>query len=117
MTYKINGTAITLQPETGQWVTQEPIGTDGNGRAIYPAPREFEMKWGLMSMSEFAQIKTFFSSVGATGTVSVDLPEYGASSWQFRTYSGCVLSQPEMSAFFEEYINDVRLIVRKVNIV
>lgn len=114
MTYKINGTALSTQPESGEWKDREEIGRDGNGRAIYPGPREFELKWGLVSMSDWAQLRTFFQSVSATGTVVVDLPQYGSSSWAFYSYSGCVLSEPKTGQFFEEYISDARLIVSKI---
>lgn len=114
MTYKINSTSLTAQPETGQWIDREELGRDGNGRPIYPAPREFEMRWGFISMSDWSQLRTFFQSVGSTGTVSVDLPQYGSSSWAFRTYSGCILNEPTTGRFFEEYVSDVRLIVTKI---
>lgn len=114
MPYTINGTTITAQPESGSWKEREEIGRDGNGRPIYPSPRQFEMRWGLISMSDWAQLNTFFQSVSATGTVAVGLPQYGASSWTFRTYSGCILSEPQAGQFFEEYITDARLIVSKI---
>lgn len=114
MTYKVNGTTLTTQPESGEWKERDEIGKDGNGRPIYASPREFEMKWGLVSMSDWAQLRTFFQSVGATGTVVVELPQYGASSWTFYAYSGCILSEPQLGVFFEEYISDARLIVSKI---
>ena len=114
MTYKVNGTTITLQPTEGRWVDREKIGTDGNGRPIYPASREFEMKFNLGSTSDWAQLRAFFSSVSVTGTAVVDLPEYGASAYQFRSYSGCILNEPTTNAYFEEYINDFKVIVSKI---
>ena len=114
MAYQINGTDLTLQPTEGRWVDKESIGTDGNGRPIYPSPREFEMKFNLTSTSDWQQLRNFFSAVGATGTVTVSLPEYGASAYQFRTYSGCVLNEPTTSAYFEEYIQDAKVIVSKI---
>lgn len=114
MTYKINGTTITLQPTTGEWKDRDEIGRDGNGRPIYHAPREFELKWSLISMSDFAQLRTFFRSVSATGTVVVDLPQYGSSSWTFYSYSGCILSEPQAGPFYEEHTTDARLLVSKI---
>lgn len=114
MTYAVNGTTITTQPETGKWSERDELGRDGNGRPIYVGPREFEMKWGLLSMSEWLQLQTFFSSVGATGTAVVALPQYGASSYQFYSYSGCILSEPTVGVYFEEHVSDVRLIVNKI---
>jgi hypothetical protein len=114
MTYAINGVTLTAQPEAGDWKDREKLGDDGNGRPIYPRPREFEMKWGFISMSDWNQLNTFFQSVGATGTVTVDLPKYGGTSWQFQSYSGCILSEPIMGQYFEEYISEVRLVVSKI---
>lgn len=115
MPYAINGTSLTAQPESGEWKDRESIGIDGNGRPIYPGPREFEMKWGLISISDWQQLRTFFQAVGATGTVVASLPQYGASSWTFYSYSGCVLKEPQVGQYFEEYITDARLIVSKIN--
>lgn len=114
MTYKINGTTLTLQPETGRWSKRDEIGVDGNGHAVYPAFREFEMHWGFLSASEFQEIQDFYNSIGNTGTAVVSLPQYGASSYTFYDYSGCVLREPEVGVFFEEYVSDVRLLVIKV---
>ncbi len=44
MTYKIQGVEIQ-QPTSGQWVRRENLGINGLGNAIYPAVREFEMRW------------------------------------------------------------------------
>lgn len=115
MTYKINGTDIPLQPESGEWKNRDKIGDDGNGRPIYPAPREFEMKWSLISMSDWKTLLTFFRSVGATGTAVAELPQYDATSWTFYAYSGCILSEPERGKFFEEYGMDARLVVSRIN--
>ena len=82
-TYAINGTDITLPPTSGRWLPKEPLGIDGNGRAIYSGVRQFELEWQLISPSEYYQLQTFFDAVGNTGTVVVDLPKYGASSYIF----------------------------------
>jgi len=114
MPYSINGTDLTMQPTEGRWVDRDALGRDGNGRNIYPAPREFEMKFNLISTSDLQQLQTFFSAVGATGTVVVSLPQYGASAYQFYSYSGCILSEPTVNAYFEEYLNDVKITVSKI---
>jgi hypothetical protein len=114
MAYKINGTDLTLQPTEGKWVDREEVGKDGNGRVIYSAPREFEMKFNLSSPSDWAQMRNFFSAIGSTGTVVVDLPEYGASAYQFRAYSGCILNEPTTGPYFEEHIGDFKLIVSRI---
>lgn len=114
MTYKINGTELTLQPETGNWRDRESIGATGNGHQIYSSVREFEMRWGFMSMSEFNELHGLYSALGTTGTAVVELPEYAGSAWSFREYSGTVLQEPGASNFFEKHVSNVRLIVSKV---
>ena len=114
MPYKINGTDITLQPTTGKWVDREQIGIDGNGRALYSALREFELTWGLVSASEFNQLKGFFDSIGSTGSVVATLPQYGASSYTFYDYTGCILREMEAGEYFEERITDTKLLIVKI---
>ncbi len=115
MTYKINGTDLTLQPETGQWNAQRSsYGTDGGGHGIFPRAHTFEMKWSFMSMAEFNQLYNFYLTTSVTGTAVAMLPEYGAATYQFREYSGTVLQEPESGAFFEEYVSDVRLVINRI---
>jgi hypothetical protein len=100
MTYKISGTAITTQPTTGRWIPRASLGIDGNGHAIYPGVREYELKWQLVNVSDYNQLVTFFNSIGNTGTVVVDLPQFGAATYTFYSYSGCVLREPEANQYF-----------------
>src|SRR4030067_3047001 len=109
MPYKINGTEITLQPTTGQWLAREEIARDGNGHPIYPAIREFEMTWQLISPTNVNQLQTFFDSVNPTGTVVAELPRYAFSSYTFYAYSGCAMTEPEYSTYFNQNYQDVSL--------
>jgi hypothetical protein len=114
MPYKINGTDLTLQPESGQWVTREKYGVDGSGHSVVPRLRKFELSWGFVSMSEYQQIENFYSTVSVTGTAVVTLPQWNASAYQFYDYSGCVIQPPEQGVFFEEYVSNVRLIISNI---
>lgn len=114
-TFKVNGTLLSHNPTEHKWINRPPIGTDGNGREIYPAPREYEMKWDLLTAAEFDEIYGYYALIGNTGTVSVDLPQYRTTTYQFRTYSGCVLQEPQFEDFFENYYVGVRLLVVKIN--
>jgi len=113
-TYAINGTDITLPPTSGRWLPKEPLGIDGNGRAIYSGVRQFELEWQLISPSEYYQLQTFFDAVGNTGTVVVDLPKYGASSYIFYSYTGCVLREPETGQYFTENQLDAFLLITNI---
>lgn len=113
MPYKINGTQLTLQPETGAWVGRQDFGLDGGGHPVYPRNRQFELRWGFMSASEFKEIRDFYQAV-TTGTVVVTLPQFGAATYTFYDYSGCTLREPEVGTYFEEYVSEVRLLVMNI---
>jgi hypothetical protein len=113
-TYAINGTPLSLQPTSGRWLAQDEIGITGDGHSIYPALREFELRWQLEGPSDHSQLVNFFNAIQITGTMVVDLPKYGASSYFFFSYSGCVVQQPELGQYYEQYINDVVLVVRNI---
>ncbi len=115
MSYAINGTSLILQPEQGQWNTRESYGIDGNGHSIYPAIRAFELQWSFMSTDEFKQVNDFYLSA-ITGTVVASLPKIGATPYAFFDYSGCVMNDPEVGAFFETYVSDVRLVISSIHV-
>lgn len=112
--YAINGTEITIQPTSGQWMPREPLGVDGNGHFVYSPFREYEMTWGLLDTSEANQLQNFFNSLGNTGTVIVDLPKYADLAYEFFSYTGCVLQEPSFGTFFVEHYSNVSLLVIKI---
>lgn len=116
MTYKINGTTLTAQPTSGRWLERKELGISGSGHIIYPAIREFVFQWGVLSPVEFNQLYNFYLQVGTTGTVVVDLPQYGASSYTFFSYSGCTLSEPETGEYFAGYYTNVSMTVRNIRV-
>jgi len=115
-TFKINGAAFTRQPTNHRWINQESYGVTGDGHSSYPAYREYELIFDFASPSEFYDFNTYWQSIGLTGTVSVDLPEHPttASSYQFRTYSGVVINQPEYGDYFENYYSSARLLIVRI---
>ena len=110
-TYAIEETELTLKPTTAKWDDRDILGMDGGGHPVYPSIRQFEMSWQLISPGELSQLITFYNSVKNTGTVSVDLPEWGANEYRFARYSGCTLSEPMVGEFFEGTIQQVRLLI------
>lgn len=116
MTYKINGTTLSLQPTAGRWNTREELGVDGAGHPRYPLVREFEIQWGLMPVADFNQIYNFFNACGVTGTAIVDLPKFANATWAFQSYTGCVLREPQTGNFFEETVTDVVLLVTNIRV-
>lgn len=114
MTYRINGTAISPQPTSGQWLDRQELGVDGNAHYIYPLYREFEMRWEFTPSSNIGALQTFFNSVGTTGTCVVELPKYGNPTWAFYAYTGCVLREPTWGEYFQERAASASMLVIKI---
>lgn len=109
--HAINGTNFLLQPTDHGWEGRNELGTDGNGHPIYPAVRQYELFWGLAHPNDVKQLIDAYNTVQNTGTVAFDLPEYGASDYIFKTYSGCTMREPQLGKYFEGHIKDVRLTI------
>ena len=114
MAYKINGTNLTLQPESGSWKDRKVLNIDGNGHPVYPPTRDFEMQWGFMSMTELTQILGFFGSQGVTGTSVVTLPQWNKDPYTYFDYTGCVLQEPIFTQYDNYYAASVRLVVTNI---
>lgn len=111
MTYKFNGTDLTLQPTKGRWMPKTVLGTDGNGHPIYSALREFDMTWQLISPADFNQILLIYNNAVTVNTVVVELPQFNSSSYAFYGYTGCVLHEPEIAEYFNENLMNAILII------
>ena len=114
MPIKINGTEITLQPTTHGWIPKVLLGTGGAGHGFHAAVGEYELNWELISPSELNQVIGFFNAVGVTGTATAELPQYGAATYTFFVYSGCIINQPELSPYFEQHTTSVRLLISNI---
>jgi hypothetical protein len=112
--YAVNGTNITIQPTSGQWRARDLLGIDGNGHPVYSPYRQFEMTWGLANSDEADELQTFFASLGNTGTAVVDLPKYADATYQFYSYTGCIIQEPEWGVYFAEHYTDVTLLITKI---
>lgn len=116
MSYKIDGVDFLLKPEKAKWNFGKELATDGNNRNIYPAIAEIELYWSMMSTAQFNQIWSAWTGTSTTGTVAVDLPDPTWSSYAFKTYSGCVFTQPETEEYFEGHFVGVKALVRNVHV-
>jgi hypothetical protein len=114
MPFKINGTTITLQPTSHRWVNRDQMAIDGNQHPAYPGIRSYELKWELISASDWNQLQGFFNTVGVTGSVVATLPKFADSTYNFFDYTGCVLSEPQVNDYFEEHVSDVILVVSRI---
>lgn len=108
--FACNGTSLTLQPSGGQWLERESFGIAGDAKTVYSAVRQFEMQFQLLSPSDFNQFLGFYTSSAASPVV-MDLPQYDASAYQFKSYTGCSLREPVMGPYFNGYPSEVRLTV------
>ena len=116
MPYKINGVILLTQPTAGQWTSRETLGVDGNGHAVYPSLREFELTWDLVDLDTSNQLQNFYNGIDNTGTVSVDLPLFNdvGATGTFQTYSGCILREPEFEQYFEYYRENAKLLIVRI---
>jgi len=114
MTYILNKTVI-LQPTTGRWMPRRPDDISGEGRPIYPAIYQFQLRWQLMPINDYYDVRNEWEK-SITGTVVVELPDPEASSYVFREFSGCYLQQPLVGAYFQEHVTDVVLMVTNINV-
>lgn len=113
-TYAFNGVDLQLEPTEGRWIERPALGMDGNGHPIYPRTRSFELSWQLISPADLNQIRTSYDSVSNTGTIAVDLPQWNAADYRFARYSGAILSEPTVGAYFNEYVSDIRLLITNI---
>lgn len=113
-TFAVNNVAFALLPTTGKWVARDAIGITGDGHNIYGRTREFELRWGVFSPTEFNQWYTWFNQIGVTGTLVFALPEYGASVYEFKNYSGCTISEPSVAEYFVENYKEIVLLIRNI---
>lgn len=112
--YQINGTGIPLEPTEGRWLERELIGYDGNGRPIYPATRQFELRWGLADPGEVWQLQEWFQTIGATGSLVASLPRYAWPAYEFHAYSGVYIHEPTVNTYFTEHYTEIVLLVTNI---
>jgi hypothetical protein len=115
-TYAINGTTLLLSPSNAGWGNKDIIGVDGAGHSLYPAVNEYIMEWGLMSPTELKQLQDAFISTQTTGTAVVDLPKWGDADYTFYSYSGTIISRPQVNKYFAEYVRDVTLTITNIRV-
>lgn len=112
--FMLNGTLIA-QPTEHSWVARDQVGIDGNGIAVYVAPRQYQLKWDFLDTDEFNNIYSFFTAQGITGSVVSFLPKWKASPYQFYAYSGTVMREPEYDGWFQNYYQNVKLLIVRIN--
>lgn len=111
--YAFNGTKLSAQPSTANWVVRQELGRDGNNRPIYPAIRDYEMTWEIISTSDLKQLVDAQLSC-VTGSIVSDLPKWGDTNYTYYSYTGTIINEPTVGAYFVEYVTGVKLVIGNV---
>jgi hypothetical protein len=104
MNFQINSTDLLTEPTNHKWLAKTILGFDGNGHAIYVAPRQYEMDWDWMDAASFSQLQNFYLST--TGTCQIALPMWNSATGGFSTYSA-TLEEPTYNNSFEGFYGSV----------
>lgn len=114
MTYAIAGSTFARQPTAGRWLPRQRLSFSGTGHGVYTGVREFEIRWQLVTPSDFNEIQAFFDAIGTTGTSVVSLPKYGSATYEFFDYTGCVIQEPEVNRYLTEHQQEVVLLITNI---
>lgn len=86
-------------------------GFDGGAHPIYSALRSFEMTFDLGSPSDVKEFIDIYNSVSATGSFVACLPKWGDPDYIFYNYSGTTVQEPSVGAYFQGFIQSVKLLL------
>lgn len=118
--YVVNGVVLPC-PSNGRWVPRRPIDVQGDNRPLYAPVRAFELRWTLTGFEDWAVLVASFEELQSSGTATVELPAYPTAtggSFEYREYSGCTLSEPQIGPFFnQEYPTNVAIIIGNIRTV
>lgn len=114
MTFMVNGAQILVLPLRHHWVKRAELDRDGFNKPIYPGILSYEMFWPAMTPAQYDAWQDVYLSTSTTGSCSVTLPEYGVSTYQFKTYSGASVDHPEYDDFFQEHYTNVRVLINNI---
>jgi len=113
--FVINGNSLP-SPSRHKWLIPEDRGIDGLGMKRYQPYFSYEISWSDMSKSDFDSLNTIWKGQYGSGTSVVKLPQYDNSTYQFTFYSGCVVDKPTNMDYNENFVSDVKIIIRKISI-
>lgn len=116
--YRINGHPI-FEPTAGRWLPRNALDRQGDNRTIYSEFREFQLEWALVEYEDWAAMQVLFDAVESTGTSVVRIPAYPTvtgTAYAFREYSGVLIDEPQVDAFFETHPTRMVLMIRNVRI-
>lgn len=111
--FAINGIPFPLDPTEHGWQPRDTLGITGYGHPIYPAVREYRMKFVLTNTEEYWQFQSWYNQF-STGSVVADLPKYAGSGYYFYSYTGCIVYEPEQGVYFNQHQTEVNLVFGNV---
>lgn len=114
-TIGLNGLAFSHQPTDHHWIERDQVGVDGNGNAVYVAPRQYELKFDFVDPDEWNEMYAYFIAQGVTGSVTARLPKWNATPYSLFNYSGCQIREMSFDNFFQNQYVNVRLLIVRIN--
>jgi len=103
-------------PSEHKWIIPDVKGDNGNGQKQYTPYFSYEISWNRMSQNEFSFLYNIWLGHYNSGTAVVKLPSYFSNSYLFTYYSGVVIDQPVVGGYDENYVVNIKLTIRKINI-
>lgn len=113
--FQINGNTLP-SPSFHRWIIPEDRGIDGLGQKRYNPYSSFEINWSSMDQSDFNSLNTVWLGQYGSGTSTVRLPQYDVSTYAFKNYTGTVVDKPTNGNYNENFVNDVKILIRKITI-
>jgi len=116
--YRINGHPI-FEPTAGRWLDRDAVDVQGDSRVIYSEFRSFQLEWSLVEYEDWGAMQVLFNAVESTGTSVVRIPAFPTvtgTAYAFREYSGVLIDEPQVDAFFETHPTRMVLMIRHIRI-
>lgn len=115
-TYQINGVDFPTIPSEGSWGQRKQLGVDGFNRAIYEPTYNFQISFDALTQEEYIELYNFWLLMSSNITVSVTIPQKDATTYDFATYTGCVIDEPAVGPYYQGYQMSVKIVIRSIRI-
>lgn len=112
-TFKINNVTLP-SPSNHHWILPNSKGINGNGVAIYEPYYSYELLWNYLSQSDYNTIFQTWLGTYNSGTSVINVPQINTSNYQFHEYSGVVVDIPTVGDYNENYLGNVKIMIRKI---
>ena len=114
--FEINGNDLP-NPTEFKWILPEVRGIDGFGNKRFDPYYSMEIRWDYLTQEEFySGINRVYLGHFNSGSATSRLPEYYGATYGFKNYSGTIIDRPEVSNYVQNFVKDVKLIIRKIRV-